>query len=165
METHHSIDDYVPNTARCVLVAVHGHEPIGWASAVFRALTMSPETTVRVLAVVDVPAPPSVRLEALLAGLAVVPDVTWVDVPDADPGGAIVERAAALGADLIVVGVDRASWPERLFLGAIHEQVIARAGCAVLVVPAAERGAQRRWRGALASRRRRPRPAAAKGGA
>ncbi|HEY7138997.1 MAG TPA: universal stress protein [Methylomirabilota bacterium] len=191
MENHRPIDDraFVPSSARCVLIALHGREPTGWAPAVCRALTLSPAATVRVLAVTDVPAPPSVallrsarrarararaewrriqvaniaqRLEALLARLSVVPEVAWVDVTDADPGRTIAERAAAWGADLVVVGVDRTSWLERRFLGAIHERVVAQAGCAVLVVPPPERALGRL---ASASGGRGPRPAAAKGGA
>ena len=138
MERDRQIDDRsrVPGTARRVLVAVHGREPAGWELEVCRALTLSPPPAVRVLAVADVPSPPSAallpsarrtrararaewqrleeasvsrRLEALLAGLSVVPEVVWVRVADADPGRAIVEQAAAWGADLIVVGVDGAT--------------------------------------------------------
>jgi nucleotide-binding universal stress UspA family protein len=193
METNRQIDDRsrVPSTTRRVLIAVHGREPAGWELEVCRALTLSPQTTVRVIAVPDVPSPPSAvllpsirrararardewrqleeaivnrRLEALLAGLSMTPDVEWVRVADADPGGRIVEQAAAWGADLIVVGVDGASWLERRLLGAIHERVVALASCAVLVTPRVARGTLRRWRGVAASSRGRHPAAIAKGG-
>jgi nucleotide-binding universal stress UspA family protein len=194
MERDRQIDDRsrIPGTARRVLVTVHGREPAGWELEVCRALTLSPQTTLRVLAVADVPSPPSAallpsarrtrararaewqrleeanvtrRLEALLAGLFVVPEVVWVRVADADPGRVIVEQAVAWGADLIVVGVDGTSWLERRLLGAIHERVVARAGCAVLVMPSAAGSTLRSWGGASASGRGRQRAATAKGGA
>jgi nucleotide-binding universal stress UspA family protein len=182
----------VPGTARRVVVAVHGREPAGWELEVCRTLTPPPQMAVRLLAVADVPSPPAAtllpsarrtrarahaewqrleeahvaqRLEALLAGLSPVPEVVWIRVADADPGRAIVEQAAAWGADLIVVGVDGASWLERRLLGAIHERVVARAGCALLVVPSAARSTLRRWGGASASGRGPQRAATAKGGA
>ena len=164
----------VPDTARRVLVAVHGREPAGWELAVCRALTLSPQPAVRVLAVADAPSTASAALlpfllagpeigpapsgggsrrrpspgasKALRAGLSVVPEVVWAHVVDADPGRTIVERAAVWGAGLIVVGVDGTSWPERRLLGAVHERVVARAGCVVLVMPPAERGTLR-WEG------------------
>jgi hypothetical protein len=159
---------------------------------VCQTLTLSPPTAVRVLAVADVPSPPSATLlqsarrtrarvraewklleeasvnrniEDLLAGLSVVPEVVWVRVADADPGRAIVDQAAAWGADLIVVGVDGTTWLERRLLGAAHERVVAQAGCAVLVTPAAARSTLRRWGDASAARRGGHRAATAKGGA
>jgi nucleotide-binding universal stress UspA family protein len=191
METHRQIDDRHsgPDAARCILVAVHGREPAGWELEVGRALRGSPQAAVRLLAVTDVPSPPSAtlgpaarrararartewrrleeagvaeRLEALRACLPSAPDVEWVHVPDADPGRAIAERALAWGADLIVVGVDRASWLERRLLGAIHERVVARASCAVLVMPPPERGAAPA-RGSAAASGRGSRTVAAKG--
>jgi nucleotide-binding universal stress UspA family protein len=182
----------VPGTARRVVVAVHGREPAGWELEVCRTLTPPPQMAVRVLAVADVPSAPAAtllpaarrtrararaewqrleeahvaqRLEALLAGLSLVPEVVWIHVADADPGRAIVEQAAAWGADLIVVGVDGASWLERRLLGAIHERVVARAGCALLVMPSAAPSTLRRSGGASASGRGPRRAATAKGGA
>jgi nucleotide-binding universal stress UspA family protein len=187
MESHRPIDDRdtAPSAARRVLVAVHGGEPARWDAEVGRILAATPRAAVRVLALVDVPAPPSVallacarraragaraewrqleaagleeRVAALLAWLP-APDVTRLDVADADPARAIVERAAAWGADLIVVGAEPASWIRRRLLGAVHERVVARATCAVLVVsPPAARPA--RGRDAAPARdRSRPVPA------
>lgn len=193
MENDRKLDDRPePGASRRVLVAVHGREPAGWENEVCRALALSPRAAVRVLAITDVPSPPSAsvlpaarrararahaewrriqvasvgqRLETLLAGLPTTPDVAWAHVADADPGRAIVERAAVWGADLIVVGVDGPGWLERRLLGAIHERVVDQASCAVLVMPSPERATLRRWGGASASGLGRQRPATAKGGA
>jgi nucleotide-binding universal stress UspA family protein len=194
MEIHRQVDDRssVPDTARRILVAVHGREPARWEVEVGRALMLSPRATVQVLAITDVPSPPfaallpsarrararafaewrrieaanvAQRLEALLARLSAVPDVAWVHVPDADPGRTIVERAAAWGADLVVVGVDPASWLHRRLLGALHERVVARASCAVLVLPPLERGVARVREESSPAGRGRDGTVAAKGGA
>ena len=193
MENDRKLDDRPePGSSRRVLVAVHGREPAGWEIEVCRALALSPGAAVRVLAITDVPSPPSAallpaarcararadaewrriqvasvgrRVDTLLSALPMVPDVAWANVADADPGRAIVERATVWAADLIVVGVDDADWLERRLLGAVHERVVDQAGCAVLVMPAPERQALRRWGGASASGLGGQRPANAKGGA
>lgn len=171
MDTHRQLDVRMEadHRARRVLVVVHGREPAGWCLDVSRALAASPGATVEVLAVVEAPSPPTASLlpaarrarararadwrrleaesvalgvEALLACLVERPGVTWVHVADADPGRAIVDRARAWpAADLIVVGVDRTNWLRRRLLGPIHERVVARAGCPVLVLPPPERTA------------------------
>jgi nucleotide-binding universal stress UspA family protein len=193
MENDRKLDDRSePGASQRVLVAVHGREPAGWEVEVCHALTLSPRAAVRLLAIVDIPSPRSAallpaarrargrahaewrrmqlitvgrRVETLLSVLPMVPDIAWAHVEDADPGGAIVERAAVWGADLIVVGVDGASWIERRLLGAIHERVVDQASCAVLVTPSPERSARGRWDGASAPRLGGQRPATAKGGA
>ena len=193
MENDRKLDDRPePGSSRRVLVAVHGREPAGWEIEVCRALALSPGAAVQVLAITDVPSPPSAallpaarrararadaewrriqvanigrRVDTLLSALPMVPDVAWASVADADPGRAIVERATVWGADLIVVGVDNADWLERRLLGAVHERVVDQAGCAVLVMPAPERDTLRRWGGASASGLGGQRPATAKGGA
>ena len=193
MENDRKLDDRPePGSSRRVLVAVHGREPAGWEIEVCRALALSPGAAVRVLAITDVPSPPSAallpaarrararadaewrriqvanigrRVDTLLSALPMVPDVAWANVADADPGRAIVERATVWAADLIVVGVDDADWLERRLLGAVHERVVDQAGCAVLVMPSPERDTLRRWGGASASGLRGQRHATAKGGA
>ena len=122
----------VPGASRRVLVAIHGREPAGWEHEVCRALALSPAPRSG-CSPSPMSRPPSAallpsarrsrarardewrrleeatvdrRLDALLAGLSITPDVEWARVADADPGLRIVERAAARGADLIVVGVD-----------------------------------------------------------
>lgn len=49
--------------------------------------------------------------------------------------GAILERARALPADLIVMGSHGRSGVQRLLLGSVTEHVLRAAGCPVLVVP------------------------------
>lgn len=55
------------------------------------------------------------------------------------PGQAIVDTAADLGADLIVVGSHGASGLERVLLGSVSEFVVRHARCPVLVAPSHER--------------------------
>ena len=60
MENDRKLDDRPePGHSRRVLVAVHGREPAGWENEVCRALALSPHAAVRVLAITDVPSPPS----------------------------------------------------------------------------------------------------------
>ena len=47
----------------------------------------------------------------------------------------IVDRAASLGADLIVMGSHGTNGFERLLLGSVTDEVLRKAGCPVLVVP------------------------------
>ncbi|MEO8257021.1 MAG: universal stress protein [Acidobacteriota bacterium] len=51
------------------------------------------------------------------------------------PVTSIVERAAGLGADLIVIGSHGSTGFERLLLGSVTDEVLRKAGCPVLVVP------------------------------
>jgi len=51
------------------------------------------------------------------------------------PQRVILERAAMLPADLIVMGTHGATGFEHLVLGSVAEKVLRRAGCAVLTVP------------------------------
>ena len=61
-------------------------------------------------------------------------DVTvLVDV--GQPASGILDRAATLPADLIVMGTHGASGFEHLMLGSVTEKVLRKAGCAVLTVP------------------------------
>ncbi len=58
---------------------------------------------------------------------------------DGVPGQAIVDTAAALGADLIVVGSHGASGLERVLLGSVSDFVVRHARCPVLVAPSHQR--------------------------
>ena len=51
------------------------------------------------------------------------------------PAAAIVDRAASMAADLIVIGTHGAGGFEHLVLGSVAEKVLRKAGCAVLTVP------------------------------
>ena len=51
------------------------------------------------------------------------------------PATAIVDRAASMSADLIVIGTHGAGGFEQLVLGSVAEKVLRKAGCPVLTVP------------------------------
>lgn len=61
-------------------------------------------------------------------------DVT-VEVVEAPPVDAILDRAATLGADVIVMGTHGAGGVRHLVLGSVTEKVLRRATCPVLTVP------------------------------
>ena len=145
-----------------VLVAVHGHEPAGWAEEAVRAVPRPAD--LRIVTVLDTSVPaftsllPAARrryaaavvaerriergrvseslevlLEALVSGAGDRPEVRELEARDADPARAIAEHAAAWPADLVVVGRDVRPRALRLVLGAVHERVLRRASCTVLV--------------------------------
>lgn len=58
-----------------------------------------------------------------------------VFVDTGSPGDRILDRAAALPADLIVMGTHGSRGFERLVLGSVTERVLRRASCPVLTVP------------------------------
>lgn len=147
-------------TATRVLIAVHGHEPAGWVAEAVRAVPRPAD--LRIVTVLDASAPaftsllPAARrryaaavaaesridrgrvsesLAALLGGLGASarPDVRELEARAADPARAIAEHAAAWPADLVVVGRDVRPRALRLVLGAVHERVLRRAGCTVVV--------------------------------
>ncbi|MCK6586975.1 MAG: universal stress protein [Polyangiaceae bacterium] len=60
-------------------------------------------------------------------------DDVQVQVGEGEPYAAIVSRAEAAGADLIVVGGQRASGLKRLLIGDVAERVVRYAHCPVLV--------------------------------
>ena len=62
-----------------------------------------------------------------------VPVIVLVD--PGRPAAAIVDRAASMGADLIVIGTHGAGGFEHLVLGSVAEKVLRKAGCPVLTVP------------------------------
>jgi len=148
---------------RRVLIALHGHEPPDWAREVARAVPVAAADLVRLLVVHDVPSPPFTsvlpaargRYQAALAScqqqvdaraqtaveqlrvtLPVSPEVTHVPSRRADPGRVIAEHAEAWTPDVLVVGRDARRGLARLLLGSVHDRVLERASCAVLVTPA-----------------------------
>jgi nucleotide-binding universal stress UspA family protein len=148
-------------TAPRILLAVHGYEPRGWSRELPTAVLRT--GLVQVLVVDDAVAPaftsvlPTARrfygaalaaqrreeearrdavLEALLPELPSPAEVVRITASP-DPGRAIAAWAGQWPADVVVVGRDGRSRLERALLGAIHERVVERAACAVLVVPAA----------------------------
>ena len=146
-----------------ILIAVHGHEPIGWVSEVPRLVAAHGFALCRVLMVLDTPAvaftsvlpaarrrfaaalAESRRLDeqrvsatvgALIRSLPFPPEVRRVRVWRADPGRRIVAHAALYPADVVIVGRDARSRLQRGGLTPVHERVVRLAGCAVLVAPA-----------------------------
>ena len=62
---------------------------------------------------------------------------------EGNAGDEIVDYAAKIGADMIVMGSHGRSGVRRLLLGSVAEKVLHRTTCPVLVVPAREAGADR----------------------
>jgi nucleotide-binding universal stress UspA family protein len=148
-----------PRSLTRILLAVHGGEPANWAPEARRLLALWTQPSVRVLGLVAVPSPPFTSLIPAAAGryraaraawedaertrvqrvideiapaLPAVAEVVWANVPCRDPGAVIAEHARVWGADvLLVAAAPRAS----LWLGTIHERVLQRARCPVLVTP------------------------------
>lgn len=163
--------------AQRILIAIHGHEPDGWAHALRAAI---PRTgVVRVLVVEGAPVPaltsllPAARgrysaarrvweregderraavLDAIVPCLPESADVARIPA-GADPGRTIAAYASDWPADVVVVGRDGRPRLERAVAGTVHERVVDRAPCAVLVVrgstrPPAPRGVRLPWRAA-----------------
>jgi nucleotide-binding universal stress UspA family protein len=78
------------------------------------------------------------KAEELLATVAsqlVIPPAVPVDMR-AQPGDAVaVLKESAHHAAMLVLGRDRVSWGERLFMGAVASQVASHVACPVVVVP------------------------------
>ena len=68
--------------------------------------------------------------EATASGVPVI-----VLVDPGRPAAAIVDRAASMPADLIVIGTHGTGGFEHLVLGSVAEKVLRKAGCPVLTVP------------------------------
>ena len=81
----------------------------------------------------------SARLRYELAAAIPWPTSAGVDIDLAldvgTPAPAILERAASLHADLIVIGAHRSDCSEYLQLGSVAAKVLRKAACAVLTVP------------------------------
>ena len=150
-----------------VLVAVHGYEPSGWAQQTCRVVSTWAASSIRVLAVLDVPSPPftsltgparrayggalaqwieieRTRLEppiaALLPGLPRGAEVSTVRARG-DLARTIADHGSAWAADVIVVGGPTPGLRSWLRTGPVHERVVRLAACAVLVTtpPLADR--------------------------
>jgi nucleotide-binding universal stress UspA family protein len=156
-----------------VLVAVHGYEQPGWAHVTCRVVSTWMGSSVRVLAVLDVPKPPLTSLtgaargaydaaraqwteserarlqeviDALLPGLPREAEVTHAPAERGDLALTIAEAARAWAADVVVVGRPAPGLRSWLRPGPVHERLLRRAGCAVLVTtppPVATHGARR----------------------
>jgi nucleotide-binding universal stress UspA family protein len=142
-----------------VLLAVHGGEPDGWGRETCRTMAMWARPSVRILAVVPVPCPPFTSLippaarryraaraawraagekrlqrviDELAPALPAASDVVWAPVSYGDPGRTIAEHARAWEADVLLMAVSPTAG---LWLGALHERVVRRVGCPVLLTP------------------------------
>lgn len=148
-----------------ILIAIHRNEPPGWARDLPGILALPAGAVVRLLPVVDVPAPaftsltPWARrafraalaawqrdaetrvrnsLEVLVAAMPCPFETVRARAPRSDPARAVVDEAKAWRADLVVVGPDTRPRLERLLLGSIHRSVVRDAPCGVLVWPRCE---------------------------
>jgi nucleotide-binding universal stress UspA family protein len=144
---------------RKVLIAMYGQESPGWVREVARAVPRS--SAVRAL-LVDPPAPaftslvPAARrrlgaavaasrrdaatrrqtlLDTLMPALPLSAEV--VRVPSTgDPGRTIADAASDWPADVVLLGHDDRGRLERALTGSVHERVVRRARCSVLVISA-----------------------------
>ena len=156
-----------------VLIALHGYEPPGWAGQTCRLISTWVRPTLRVLAVLDVPAPPFTsltgaarraygaararwtdierarldgHLAALMRGLPGEPEVVRASAMRGDLARTIAEQARRWPAELVVVGGPASGLHSWLRPGPVHERVLRLAPCAVLVTAASrveERGIRR----------------------
>ena len=146
-----------------ILLVLHGAEPAGWASEACRVLGTWRNPAVRVLVVPIVPCPPFTSVlpaarrrfaggraawhaeeeERILATVDRVRgslprsiDVVRARCTDVDPVAAVDEQARQYAADVVVVGAPPPGLGSWLWPGPVHERVLRRVACAVLVVPA-----------------------------
>jgi nucleotide-binding universal stress UspA family protein len=142
-----------------VLLAVHGGEPAGWAREARRSVARWAQPSVRVLGLIGVPCPPFTSLipvaarryraarsawedaerkrvqrviDEIAPALPAGADVVWATVSYGDPGRAIAEHACTWGADVLLLAAAPAAG---LWLGTVHDRVLRRARCPVLVTP------------------------------
>jgi nucleotide-binding universal stress UspA family protein len=145
-----------------VLIAVHGHEMPGWGAATARAVSCWESPVVRVLSVLDVPSPPRTSpialarreyqaaraawqrqeeqrlqapLDALLPMLPRGVEVLRVPAAGADPVRTIARHVAEWAPDVVVIGAVPRTLRAWLWPGAIHERLVRRLTCAVLITP------------------------------
>jgi nucleotide-binding universal stress UspA family protein len=153
-------EDHQARAPLRVLIATHGYEAPGWAEETCRLVATWSGPAVRVLAVLDVPAPPFTsltgaaqrayagararwteiergRLEATIAalvrGLPRQADVVSIPSMRGDIARTIAEEGRAWPADLVVVGGPAPGFRSWLRTGPVHERVIRLSSCAVLV--------------------------------
>ena len=144
---------------RKVLIAMYGQENPGWVREVARTIPRS--CSVRVL-LADQPAPaftslvPAARrrlgaavvawrretetrrqalIEMLMPALPASAEIVRVH-STGDPGRTIADAANDWPADVVLVGHDDRGRLERALTGSVHERVVRRARCSVLVVSA-----------------------------
>jgi nucleotide-binding universal stress UspA family protein len=146
-----------------VLIAVHGFEPATWAADVARTISMWRSPKLRLLIVPCVPSPPFTSLTPIARRAYADARTAWrqeeerrlertvdawkrqlsadVDVVRApsvqgDLATTIAGHAGEWPADVVVVGAPEPSFRAWLWPGPVHQRVVLRAPCAVLVLPA-----------------------------
>jgi len=164
--------DHGPSGARCprILVAIHGYEPAEWSAEACRLVSLWNAPNVRLLAVLDVPAPAFTSLTASARRAYQAARVAWSEqeiirlrpvvdamvklLPDpaeivrvaaaqGDPARTIVEHAVDWAADVIVVGAPAPGPRSRLWPGPLHERVLRSTTRAVLVTAPPVTGSRR----------------------
>lgn len=150
------------NAPMRVLLAVHGYEPSGWGAEACRVVAKFGRATVRVLTMLDVPCPAFTSLTPLAAHAYRGARVAWRRQEEIRVQGVIDQMAPLLGRDAEVVRVPSAQgdlvrtiaeqvdeWPADvvvvgapapcvrrwLWPGPVHERVLRRLPCAVMVIP------------------------------
>ena len=156
-------DDRARSFVTRVLLVLHGAEPAGWPTEACRVLSTWRNPSVRVLVVPIVPFPsftsmlPAARrryagarrawhqqeearilvaLDRILPGLPRSVEVTRARWSDTDCVETIDQHARDCSADVVVIGAPAPGFRSWLWPGPVHEHVLRRVGCAVLVVRA-----------------------------
>ena len=149
-----------------VLIAVHGFEPASWAAEAARTISMWRSPELRLLIVPCVPAPPFTSLTPIARRayadargawiqeeerrltrivdewkrqLSVAVDVVRAPSLQGDLAATIAGHAGDWPADVVVVGAPEPSFRAWLWPGPVHQRIVLRAPCAVLVLPAPTR--------------------------
>ena len=114
----------------------------GWYGSTVVALHVSPETaTISPMLVPEVPIQPprpqevDAHLRDWLAPAMKKGIDTQIVVTKGTPAAGILERAAALPADVVVMGTHGRTGFEHLLLGSVTEKVLRKATCPVMTVP------------------------------
>jgi nucleotide-binding universal stress UspA family protein len=146
-----------------VLVAVHGYEAPGWAAETARVLATWPWSTVRLLAVLDVPCPPLTSLhgfarraywaakaewtrlevtrlqaatDTLLPALPRTTDLVRAPAVRGDLARTVAEHARDWPADVVVVGAPRPGLRSWVWPGPVPQRILRLTGGTVLVTAA-----------------------------
>jgi nucleotide-binding universal stress UspA family protein len=146
-----------------VLIAVHGFEPASWAADAARTISMWRSPELRLLIVPSVPSPPFTALTPIARRayadaraawreeeerrltrivdewkkqLSVDVDVVRAPALQGDLAATIAGHAGDWPADVVVVGAPEPSFRAWLWPGPVHQRIVLRAPCAVLVLPA-----------------------------
>ena len=153
--------------ARRVLIGIHGYEPSAYGLAIDRVLSMWSMLACRVVvvreetpsrftslvpsarrlyrtAVADERDRERARLQAMVDEVVrVLPKsttVVWAEARRRDPARILADHARDWPADVLVVAPPQRGALSRLWPGVVHQRVVRRAPCAVLVVSPPELG-------------------------